>query len=307
MGIKLGSLTCDLTKRPFIKESGSKVASAYPFPLALIGVMPGKDRELSGLATRLFHALLYLSWNCLEDAIVSPNLACGTAVLRDLVSDRRVTGADLEGAMQILLGDPVPLPVRATPLATVQTTLLSRAKVDADADLAWWQFSDTVFDWIRGVGASYVWMDLTATRQMTRPASLQLYELCSAFAGRDRRTIQAAPDDLRALLGAGHSYPDLTDFHTKLIGRSIKRLNTTTPLTVTCSLKPVANSKHRKFVLDVARKRDWVPASELEASPLHLADLRFLPDPPPGFAAHHADAGRTRVSSGSDPDFYDFA
>jgi hypothetical protein len=284
MGIELGSLTCDLTKRPFIEVSESKSASTYPVPLALVSVMPGSDRA-SGLATRLFHALLYLSWNCLEDAIVSPNLACGTAALRGLVSHRHVTCADLESAMQMLLSAPVQLPDRATPGATVQTTLLSQAMVDPDNDLAWWQFSDTVFDWIRGVGATYVWMDLTATRQMTRPASLRLYELCSAFAGRHRRTISATPDDFRAFLGVGDSYPDLTDFHTKLVARTIQRLNTTTPLAVTCSLKPIVNSKHRKFVLDASRNPDWVPASELDASPLHLTDLFLLPDPPPGFTA----------------------
>jgi hypothetical protein len=308
MGIKLGKLTtCNLTERPFVGVSESKVASDYPFPLALIGAMTGSDRELSGLAMRLFHALVYLSWNCFKGATVSPSLACGTAVLRRLVSDGRITRADLERAMQMLLDIPVRLPGRATPHATVQTTLLSQAKVDPDSDLTWWRFSDTVFDWIRSVGATYVWMDLTVTRQMTRPASLRLYELCSAFAGRRRSTISATPDDLRSSLGVGDSYRDLTDFHTKLVGRAIKEVGTSAPLEVTCSLKSVANSKHRKFVLHVTQKADWAPKSEFEASPLRLADLLFLPDPPPGFTAHRAEAEQPHLSSERDEAFYDFA
>jgi hypothetical protein len=277
MAIKLGRLTCDLAERPFVSDSNPLGASAYPFPLALVARTPADGECLSGLAIRLLHALIYLSWNLLDDEYVSPLMACGTPAIRSLVSNGLVTVRDLANAFHLLCTVEINLPIRDKPDTLGATTVLAWYEIDENG-LARWQFSDAVIAWCVGAGATYAWMDVAVSRQIAHHSALRLYELGSAYRGRHHRLVRAGASDLRLFLEIGDAYRDLSDLHGKLLVRAAEELRACAPFTFTCKLERVITSKHRRFNLTVAPMPDWQPPSQLIAKPVSLEDLAFLSD-----------------------------
>jgi hypothetical protein len=281
--IKLGKLTNQLKKRPFVADLIPTRAAMYPFPIAFMKRSFSVHQAWSGLPLKLFHALIWLGWNVLDTEHGVPCLACGSGALRGLIGRASQTSnSDVHDAFRALRSVNVNLPTRTAPGRMQATSILQWHRHCPQSGMFFWQFSDAVADWCRGTGVTYAWLDLTVTRQLAHPSSLRLYEYGSALAGRKKRTtLRLKLDELRLALEVGEEYRAWTDLRGKLVARAIDKLDDVAPFITAMDVVPVANSRTlKRIVLTFKREPNWTPSTSLAAKPLSLEDLEYLPQLP---------------------------
>jgi hypothetical protein len=280
----LGSLTCDLTKRPFVHVDDTNQTSLFPVPIALIErlFLDGKTCNPSSL--RLFYALVFAAWNVLDVGCASRPIAYGCEDLRRWVSrgSAPANKADFRKALDILVRCRFEMSSPDDPEGPGEpVSLLDWWHIDGDGWL-FFEFSEPVRSWCERPGSTYAWLDLRVVKALGSVAGIRLYEIGAALARRAHRKVTVHRQELRERLGARESYAAWPDLEKKLMARSIAELNSHAPFIL--SHRPRRLAGHRTVTwqtISVAPKSAPAPSAMPMLRPLQWADLALLPMPDP--------------------------
>jgi len=276
----LGSFTCDLEKRPFVKVDDAERATLYPFPNALIDRVFVDGPACNTLALRLFHALHFVAWNTMDVADNQMPLAHGSKILRSTIGrSGQSSNSDLRAAFRVLTECQFALPAPDSPDDLVTAPLLDWQHIDREGR-AFWAFSEPVQTWCSRPGSTYAWLDLRVTTALSNVAALRLYELGSALVLRDHKTLRVVPSDLRAYLDAADTYPTWSDFDGKLVAKSIDQVNAHAAFTIGRRLySAIAHRSVDAVILSVTPNPNAVPSTTPLLHPLRLEDVSIMPLP----------------------------
>jgi hypothetical protein len=277
----LSSYTCNLQKRPFVNVGDAMRATAYPIPIALIDRLLVDGATSSASSLRLFHALLFISWNTIDTIGIYRPLAYDATSIRRALG-RRVSNAQLHAGLRTLTETRFALPNLDDPGELVESPLLDWQHIECGRRI-FWSFSEPVRTWCSRFGTTYAWLDLRVTLSLSSVAALRLYEIGAVLALRKHRRLRVRHDELRGYLEvAAGTYLSSSDFKGKLLGRAIRNVNELAAFTLDC--EPHSTIAHRfveAAVLSVAPRRDNRAAAATGLQPIRRDDLAFVPLPAP--------------------------
>lgn len=272
MAIDLGRLRdTNLRDRPFVKGRAENQRGRFPFPLALILRRPCGDKRPSAVATKLFHALHYLSWNCLNRLDLELPLQAAGMELRRLIGHPNARGnGEIKKALDELQSLPFELPdLQTYPRWRRPEPLLESFGMEARTGRVRWRFSNGVVEWCQAT-TPYAWLELAVTSELRSRFDLRLYEVAAALVGRNRPEIRVTESDLRGLLGVRGCYPQSCEFRARVLESAVKRLSIA-PFTMTVATESAARDRNADFLrLTVERKDNWRPTTKIDAEPLDL-------------------------------------
>jgi hypothetical protein len=280
----LGSLTCDLTKRPFIHVDDSSQSTLFPVPIAVIERLFLDGQPCNPLSLRLFYALIFSAWNVLDVGCTNRPIAYSSEELRRSIS-RSPSPPSKTGfreALNILVQCRFEMSSPDDPEGPARpTSLLHWWFIDGDGWL-FFEFSELVRSWCERQGTTYAWFDLRVVKALGSVAAIRLYEIGAALTRREHRKVTIHREKLRERLGARGSYVAWSDFEKKLMARSIAELNEHAPFILSHEPRRVAG--HRTVTwetISVAPASAPASNSAPMLRPLQWADLDLLPMPDP--------------------------
>jgi hypothetical protein len=278
--MSFGSYICNLQKRPFVNVDDATRATAFPMPIALIDRILVDGSNGSALCLRLFHALLFISWNTVETFGSYRPLAYDAKSIRRAIGGR-VSNSDLHAALQSLTQShfALPDPDPNNPDGFVTAPLLDWQHIERRQ--IFWSFSEPVRTWCSRVGSTYAWLDLSVTFALSSVAALRLYEIGAILVLRKHKHLRVRHDELRGYLEvADGTYAASSDFTGKLLGRVVKNINEHAAFTL--DLEPHSPVRHRFVdaeILSVTPRKDRASLVGASLQPIRLEDIPLVPLP----------------------------
>ena len=283
MALKLGSYLAAFRGSLSVSEDR---LGLFPMPTALVARQVVAPEPMSSLAIRLFHALLYLSWNLMAKGAL--DLPCSAKALRQLIGrGMQESNSDLEAAFTTLLSTAIEVPLRCEQTCLTTTTILQSYRHDRET--YWWRFSDEVSVWCSGSGMAYGWLDIRNSCRLRTTAALRLYELGSVLARRtEKPSVKTQLPALRTFLNSRSKseseskskskskYERPSDFVSKLVEPAIRSVNGIAGFECTFEKRELAHIRSEILwtlsVRPIKRDENLSPVP----GPLCRDDLEFL-------------------------------